>query len=419
MRFIDLFAGLGGFHLALKKLGHKCVFACEINKELAVLYEKNFKIDAEGDIRKINPADIPQHDILCAGFPCQPFSKAGKQKGMRDKKNGSLFNEIVEILAYHRPKYFILENVPFIRQHDNEKTWKNIVKRLSGELKYDIDHKVYSPHHFGIPQHRERIFIVGANSDLSHFIWPTPNSKKEINIRSILDRNPKDAKKIDKKEMGCLKLWQEFIHRVPKDEKLPGFPIWSMEFDATYPFENTTPHALSAKVLSKYRGCYGVSLRGLSKEEQLKLLPSYARAEQDLFPEWKQDFIRRNRWFLKKNRKKLATVVDKIKQVGIPSWQKFEWNCKSSERDIWKYIIQFRASGIRLKQPSFAPSLVCTPTQVPIIGWRRGYISKKEGARLQSINGIELPKNNNLCFRALGNAVNAHIAYLIAKALLK
>jgi DNA (cytosine-5)-methyltransferase 1 len=113
------------------------------------------------------------------------------------------------------------------------------------------------------------------------------------------------------------------------------------------------------------------------------------------------------------------TILDKIKQVDIPSWQKFEWNCKKGERNIWKYIIQFRASGIRLKQPTFAPSLVCTPTQVPIIGWRKRYISRKEGARLQSISGIELPKNNNICFHALGNAVNVHIAYLIAKALLK
>ena len=86
MQFIDLFAGLGGFNLALRKLGHECVFACEINESLSDLYKKNFKIEVEGDIRKIEPSDIPSHNILCAGFPCQPFSKAGKQKGRKDKK---------------------------------------------------------------------------------------------------------------------------------------------------------------------------------------------------------------------------------------------------------------------------------------------------------------------------------------------
>jgi DNA (cytosine-5)-methyltransferase 1 len=383
------------------------------------LYRSNFNIITEGDIRNIDPANIPEHDILCAGFPCQPFSKAGMQKGMKDKKNGSLFSEIVAILSYHKPKYFILENVPFIRKHDNEKTWKSMVRRLSGRLGYKIKHRVYSPHHFGIPQHRERIFIVGANSDLSHFVWPASSLKKEISIRSILDKKPKDAKRIDKKELHCLQLWQEFIRRIPKEESLPGFPIWSMEFDATYPFENTTPHKLSQEELSGYKGCYGISLRGLSKEEQLTRLPSYARTKQKLFPEWKRDFIRRNRRFLKKHRKELDQIMERIRKLGIPSWQKLEWNCKNGERDIWKYIIQFRASGIRIKQPTYAPSLVCTPTQVPIIGWEKRYISRREGARLQSLNGIRLPKNRNLCFHALGNAVNVQIAYLIARALLK
>lgn len=418
MNFADLFAGLGGFHLALKKLGHKCVFACEINEPLVDLYKKNFRIEAQGDIKKIEPKDIPQHDILCAGFPCQPFSKAGKQKGMKDKKNGSLFNEIVEILNYHKPAYFILENVPFIKQHDNEKTWNYMVSKLQGKLKYTIDHRVYSPHDFGIPQHRKRIFIVGSKKGLSHFEWPSSKWQK-TDIKTILDKKPKDAKKVDREELECLKLWQEFIDKIPKGDRLPGFPIWSMEFGATYPFEDATPYALTEKQLSKYLGAYGIPLEGLTKEEQIKLLPSYARVEQKVFPEWKQDFIRRNREFLEKYKKEIAPVVNKIKKFKAPSWQKFEWNCQDSERDIRKYIIQFRASGIRVKHPTFSPSLVCTRTQVPIIGWEKRYISKQEGARLQSIRGIKLPDNDNFCFRALGNAVNVDIVYLIAKNLIK
>jgi DNA (cytosine-5)-methyltransferase 1 len=418
MQFIDLFAGLGGFNLALKKLGHECVFACEINKPLADLYKSNFNIDVKGDIRKIKAPEIPSHDILCAGFPCQPFSKAGKQKGRKDKKNGNLFKYIVKILDYHKPQYFILENVPFIKQHDNEKTWKYMVSRLQKKLDYKIDHRVYSPHEFGIPQHRKRIFIVGAKDGLSHFSWPSPNHKP-VSIKSILDKNPKSAKKVDKEELGCLKLWQNFINRIPKEDKLPGFPVWSMEFGATYPFEKTTPHALTSDELSEYLGRYGVSLKGLSKEEQLKLLPSYARTKQKKFPEWKQDFIRRNREFYNKYKKQVDPVVRKIKRLKQPSWQKFEWNCQDSERVIKNYLIQFRASGIRVKKTNFSPSLVCTRTQVPIIGWEKRYISKREGARLQSLNGIKLPKNDNECFRALGNAVNVHIVNLIADSLIK
>jgi DNA (cytosine-5)-methyltransferase 1 len=417
MRFVDLFAGLGGFHLALGKLGHECVFACEINESLAGLYKKNFKIEAEGDIRKIELSDIPRHDILCAGFPCQPFSKAGKQKGRKDKKNGNLFKEIVKILDYHKPEYFILENVPFIKQHDNEKTWKYMVSKLQGKLNYKIDHRVFSPHDFGIPQHRKRIFIVGSKNGLSHFTWPVPN-RKAVDIKSVLDKNPTSAKRVDKEELGCLKLWQDFINTIPKEDKLPGFPIWSMEFGASYPFEKTTPHALSADELSEYLGSYGASLNGLSKEEQFKLLPSYARRAQRRFPEWKQNFIRKNREFYQRYRETLQPIVNKIKRLKTPSWQKFEWNCQNGKRDIWKYLIQFRASGIRVKKPDFSPSLVCTPTQVPIIGWEKRYISKREGARLQSISVIKLPKNENLCFRSLGNAVNVRIVHLIAKSLI-
>ena len=418
MKFVDLFAGLGGFHLALGKLGHECVFACEINESLAELYKKNFKTEIGGDIRKIKPSDIPKHDILCAGFPCQPFSKAGKQKGRKDKKNGNLFKEIVKILDYHKPKYFILENVPFIKQHDNEKTWKYMVSRLQGKLKYKIDHRVFSPHDFGIPQHRKRIFIVGSKKGLSHFTWPVPNHKP-VDIKSILDKNPKSAKKVDKEELDCLKLWQDFINRIPKEDKLPGFPIWSMEFGTTYPFEKTTPHALTSDELSDYLGAYATPLKELSKDEQLKLLPSYARTPQKKFPEWKQSFIRRNREFYNKYKKKIDPVVRKIQKLKQPSWQKFEWNCQDSKRVIRNYLIQFRASGIRVKKTNFSPSLVCTRTQVPIIGWEDRYISKREGARLQSLNGIKLPENDNECFRALGNAVNVKIVHLIADSLVK
>jgi DNA (cytosine-5)-methyltransferase 1 len=419
MKFIDLFAGLGGFHIALRKLGHKCVFASEIDKNLAELYNENFKIAVSGDIRKIKPIDIPKHDILCAGFPCQPFSKAGKQKGMEDKKNGDLFQKIIDILRYHKPKYFILENVPHIKQHDNEKTWKSIVRKLKRKQGYEIDHKIISPHEFGIPQHRKRIFIIGSKNGLKHFNWPEKNKKNITSILSILEKKPIKTRKIGTEEQECIKLWQEFIDKIPLNENLPSFPIWSMEFDADYPFEDKTPHIMTDKELSEYRGSFGTPLKGLSKEEQLKHLPSYARTKQKRFPEWKRDFIRRNREFLKKYSNELRPVIENISRLDVPSWQKLEWNCQKAERIINNYLLQFRPSGLRVKKINFAPSLVCTNTQIPIIGWENRYITKKEGAKLQSISGIKLPENEHMCFEALGNAVNAHIVNLIAESLIK
>ena len=123
LKFIDLFAGIGGFHLALTSLNHECVFASELKLSLAKLYEENFGIKPNRDINKINISDIPKHDILCAGFPCQPFSKAGSQKGLDDEKNGSLFDKIVEILKFHEPDYLILENVRNLENHNKSKTW--------------------------------------------------------------------------------------------------------------------------------------------------------------------------------------------------------------------------------------------------------------------------------------------------------
>ena len=159
LKFIDLFAGLGGFHLALKELGHECVFASEINTELQELYEHNHKIKCVGDINLVDiKKDIPPHDVLCAGFPCQPFSQAGFQRGFRDDR-GNLFYRIMDILEYHKPEFVFLENVPNLKSHDKGNTYKVIHDTLS--TLYDVREDIISPHYFGIPQHRTRFYIVG------------------------------------------------------------------------------------------------------------------------------------------------------------------------------------------------------------------------------------------------------------------
>lgn len=159
LRFIDLFAGLGGFHLALSNLGHKCVFASELDADLASLYEKNFRLKPDGDIRQVSLRDIPAHDVLCAGFPCQPFSKAGEQRGLECLQWGDLIDYVIAILRHQKPEFFIIENVPNLVRHNDGKTWADIKHRLEA-AGYKIDDHNLSPHMFGIPQIRERAFIV-------------------------------------------------------------------------------------------------------------------------------------------------------------------------------------------------------------------------------------------------------------------
>jgi len=130
MRFIDLFAGLGGFHVALRELGHECVFASEVDSDLRDLYFKNFGLVPEGDIREVPIQSIPAHDVLCAGSPCQPFSKAGDQYGLDCPKWGDLLEHVIEILRHHKPQYFILENVPNLGRHDGGETFKFLRVRL-------------------------------------------------------------------------------------------------------------------------------------------------------------------------------------------------------------------------------------------------------------------------------------------------
>lgn len=181
--FIDLFAGIGGFHLALNQLGGECVFASEKDEYARKTYIENHQIDPKifnDDIRKIAPLEVPDHDILCAGFPCQPFSVAGKQKGFHDGENserGNLFFSILDILEAKRPKAFILENVRNLEKHDEGRTLKVILEELKN-IGYSVDYKILKASDFNVPQHRPRIFLVGFDKNQVNynddFKFPTP-----------------------------------------------------------------------------------------------------------------------------------------------------------------------------------------------------------------------------------------------------
>jgi len=419
MRFIDLFAGLGGFHLALSRFSHEAVFASELDENLRDLYEGNFGLRPHGDIRHVAIDTIPPHDILCAGFPCQPFSKAGDQQGFDCPRWGDLFDYVLKIVAHRHPRFLLLENVPNLERHDGGQTWKLIQRRLRAEG-YDVRHRRLSPHRFGIPQIRERLFIVASLglASLEGFEWPAEKHTTPVSIVSVLDKNPPGARRISPQVERCLSVWQEFIQLFPKDVELPWYPIWSMEFGATYPYELTTPDRLGRYRLRSYKGSHGLPLSDVRASRRLDALPSYARTTEDYFPRWKMSFIQWNRELYASHRQWIDPWLQKILEFP-PSLQKLEWNCKGEERDIWRYIIQFRASGVRIKRPATAPSLIAmTSTQVPIVGWEKRYMTPEECARLQSMGTLrKLPDQAVHAYRALGNAVNVDVVELVARAL--
>jgi len=191
IRFIDLFCGIGGFRIAAEQLAGdfgvpvKCVFSSDIDKECQKAYEENFGEKPAGDITAIKAEDIPDHDILLAGFPCQPFSIIGHRKGFEDTR-GTLFFDIARVLEAKRPKAFVLENVKLLAGHNNGKTLNRIMMTLK-DLGYHADFRIFNALDFGLPQKRERIFIVGFEKPCS-FDWPK-GSLPMIQLKDILEKN--------------------------------------------------------------------------------------------------------------------------------------------------------------------------------------------------------------------------------------
>ena len=382
-KFIDLFSGIGGFHQALSNLGGECVFASEIDKYAIETYKLNYNIDSGINIRDVAAEMIPKHDILCAGFPCQAFSKAGHQKGFEDETRGTLFFEIIRILRYHKTPYFILENVRNLATHDNGNTWR-VIKNSLKELGYVITEEpiIISPHQLGIPQIRERVVILGIHESLgvTEIKVELPHTEKDkINFleSGIIEEGPVDAKYyITEHEEKVLTCWDEFIKGIK--EKVIGFPIWSDEFGKTYQYE------------------------GLG------------------YPKWKEEFIRKSRALYLNNKDFIDQWLKKwdyLKDFTMTE-QKFEWQCGKDCSSVWDALIQFRPSGVRVKRPSVFPALVAM-VQIPIIGTVKRRLTPREAARLQSFPDTFICNpNDHQAYKQFGNAVNVKVIEYMAKQLL-
>ena len=379
--FIDLFSGIGGFHQAMHQLNGKCLLSSEIDNYAIDTYLDNYGIDSAKDITKIKDEDFPKHDVLCAGFPCQTFSKAGKQLGFTDQTKGTLFFQIIRILKNKEicPKYFILENVRNLLSHDNGNTWKVIQKALD-EVGYNFKEIIMSPHQLGVPQLRERVYILGVRKDIynEELKISVPEIKTEdFNIykSGIIDESPDSKYKISLHEEKVLTCWDEFYKGIK--ETIIGFPIWFSEFKETY--------------------------------------------DTSKLPAWKADFCHKNRKLYLNNKDFIDSWIKKWDNLNdfTPTEKKFEWQAGGSIASLWDGFIQFRPSGIRVKRPDYFPALVAI-VQVPIIGKFKRRLTPREAARLQSFPDDFIPNtNDHQAYKQFGNAVNVNCVKFLANQLFK
>lgn len=403
--FIDLFAGIGGFHAAGESFGWDCVFANEIDPAAAAIYKSNWKLNALGNIHDHTRADkkkpIPAHDVLFAGFPCQPFSKSGKQLGMEEDR-GSLFHDIAYILEKHKPSMVVLENVRNIAGPRHAHEWHFIIEKLR-ELGYRVSAKpfVVSPHRIppsygGTPQARERVFIVGTRlpskrhrliKDDSPLQFPTDFDGWDTNKWNLfedlpLDNTPENFMKYRLKndEIEILDAWDWLVKKMlvrREGLRLPGFPLWS-------------------------------DLWGKR--------PIYKK-ETDA-PEWKKTFETKNRQFYLEHNVLIDEWFSKFPAIraSAASKRKMEWQAQDMS-SLWDGLIHFRPSGIRVKRPTYVPALVAI-TQTTIIGPYKRRISPLEAARLQGMSDSFSfgDQSDVLSYKQLGNGVAVGAVYQVVKA---
>ena len=383
--FIDLFAGIGGFRMALQNLGGKCVFTSEWDKEAQNTYFSNYGDYPFGDITlPETKARIPENfDVLCAGFPCQAFSKGGHQKGFEDTR-GTLFFDLCEIIEKHKPKYLFLENVANLVSHDKGNTFK-VIKQSLDNLGYTFpeDALIFSPEKFGVPILRSRVYIPCVRKDIvkekknkiaffEHEIEKF-YKEKSVSIYSILDKNlPADLTEYEER---VLNMWNEFYQGI--DLKIIGFPIWSAFFKYDKPL--------------------------------------------NAFPTWKATFIQKNIDLYQRNKTFIDTWLAKHDNLDwcTPTHTKMEWQAGKDHSSLWDCLIQFRPSGVRIKRANRFSTLVAMNHR-QIIGKYKRRISLEESKKLQSFpKKYQLNPKNNYALKQLGNSVNVNVIERIFKLILE
>ena len=365
LKYIDLFCGIGGFHQALKDLGHECVLACDIDKPCRDIYEKNYKLKPISDVKDIDPSKLDDFDIICAGFPCQAFSNGGKKQCFEDSR-GLLFDEIIRIAKVKKPSFMFLENVKHILKVDNGKVIKYIKEKID-ETGYELQLFKLSPHEYGIPQQRERIYFVCVRKDIykDNFELIYPKSKPEF--LKFLDKEVDKKYYINGDILNCLEAWNEIIKKFKKDEKI-------------------SPTIM----INDYYEFY-------SPEDFNKLA------------NWRQDYMKKNLPLINKYQTEFDEFYANHNEILTKRniYGQLDWQCGKikSNDPIFNYFIQIRQSGIRVKKAEYFPTLVAI-SQIPIYGKEKRYITPRECARLQGFpDSFILDSNDKNSYKQFGNSV--------------
>jgi len=402
-RFVDLFAGIGGFAAAMTAFGGKGVYSVEIDPSASKVYELNWGHSPLGDITQ-DATDqvmkVPAHEVLAAGFPCQPFSKSGAQKGM-DETRGTLYWNILNIIEAHHPQVVLLENVRNLAGPRHRHEWQVIIETLRDEgYRVSETPAVFSPHqlpptHGGRPQVRERVFITatynpsGIDDDIPAEPVVSPRTRvngfdpsQEWSLDDFLDPDHHaEGCDLTAAERLWIDAWDDFVQIMWEERegrRLPGFPLWADSW---------------------------VDINALEIEPGT--------------PAWKVSHLVKNAEFYTAHRKVLNRWAAKwgvYSDKFPPSRRKLEWQAQDTPR-LWDTVMHFRPSGIRAKRPTYLPALVAI-TQTSIIGPRGRRLSTREAARLQGLPDGFLfgPQPNSATYRQLGNGVNVGAVWHVLRA---
>lgn len=390
--FVDLFAGIGGFHAAAHAMGGECVAAVEIDKKSAEIYVLNWGVEALGDINDLANDDcvsLSPHDVLFAGFPCQPFSKSGAQKGM-DEARGTLYWNILRVIQERRPAMVLLENVRNLTGPRHAHEWQVIIETLREEgYRVSETPTIFSPHLLprskgGRPQVRERVFIAATrlpkgykDEDLKADPLVISRPSKGVNFvkwdlaKDLPLDNNVTGYDLTAAEHLWVSAWNEFVELMWEERqgrRLPGFPLWADEW--VLPSKLDIPEAT---------------------------------------PKWKSNYLLKNAEFYKAHKKLIDAWA---KRWGIytdefpASRRKLEWQAQDTPR-LWDTVMHFRPSGIRAKAPTYVPALVAI-TQTSIIGSRERRLTPREAARLQGFpEWFSFGEQSDATtYRQLGNGVS-------------